>query len=43
MPDSVILDHLAEKGTPEETIKSYPALCGEDIRAALEYAVDLVS
>lgn len=43
IPVSVILDNLAEGATPEEIIKSYPALSGEDIRAALEYAADLAS
>ena len=37
VPVTVILDSLGEGSTPEETLKSYPALRAEHIRAALAY------
>ena len=39
---SVILDNLAEGRTPEQIIRDYPPLKGEDIKAALAYAAELI-
>ncbi len=36
-----ILDSLAEGSTEEEILKSYPALRGEHIKAAMNYAAEL--
>ena len=41
VPLSVVLDSLAEGSSPEEILKDYPALKGEDIQAALAYAAEL--
>lgn len=41
IPVTVILDSLGEGSTPEEILKSYPALRAEQIRAALAYAAEL--
>jgi uncharacterized protein (DUF433 family) len=38
---SVILDNLAADLTPEEIIRSYPALKADDIKASIAYAADL--
>ena len=39
---SVILDNIAAGVPREEILKSYPALTGPDIDAALAYAAELV-
>lgn len=38
---SVVLDNLAAGLSPDEIIKSYPALTPEAIRAAMAYAAEL--
>jgi len=38
---AVILDNLAAGETPEQVLKSYPALEPDDVRAALAYATEL--
>jgi len=38
---SVILDNLAEGLSVEETIKSYPSLNTEDVKASIAYAAEL--
>ncbi len=38
---SAILDSLAEGADEREILKSYPALTGDDIRAAIAYAAEL--
>jgi uncharacterized protein (DUF433 family) len=38
---SVILDNLAEGLDTQETLKSYPSLNSEAIRAAINYAAEL--
>ena len=38
---SVVLDNLAAGLTPDEIIRSYPALSNESVRAAIAYAADL--
>jgi uncharacterized protein (DUF433 family) len=40
---SVILDNLAAGVPPDDLLRSYPALTGEDVRAALAYASELAS
>jgi uncharacterized protein (DUF433 family) len=39
---SVVLDNLAEGLSPDETVKEYPSLNLDDIRAAISYAATLV-
>lgn len=41
IPVAVVLANLAEGLSPEEIIRSYPALTREAIQAALAYAADL--
>ena len=38
---SVVLDNLAAGQTPEDIIRSYPALTPEAVQAAMAYAADL--
>ena len=38
---SVVLDNLAGGQTPEDIIRSYPALTPEAVQAAMAYAADL--
>lgn len=38
---SVVLDNLAAGLTPDEIIRSYPALSREAVQAAIAYAADL--
>jgi uncharacterized protein (DUF433 family) len=38
---SVILDNLADGLDAQETLKSYPSLTKESIRAAINYAAEL--
>ena len=38
---SVILDNLAAGLTPDEIIRSYPAVTADDIKASIAYAADL--
>ena len=38
---SVVLDNLAAGLSEEELLQSYPALPGDDIRAAIAYASEL--
>ncbi len=38
---SVVLDNLAAGRTPEDIIRSYPALTPEAVQAAMAYAADL--
>lgn len=38
---SVVLDNLAASQTPEDIIRSYPALTPEAVQAAMAYAADL--
>lgn len=40
---SVILDNLAEGRTPQQIVHGYPPLKGEDVKAAIAYAAELVS
>jgi uncharacterized protein (DUF433 family) len=39
---SVILDNLADGLSRDAILKSYPALCNDDIDAAIAYAAELV-
>ena len=39
---SIILDNLAAGLSPEEILKSYPSLSGDDVQAAIAYAAELV-
>ncbi len=39
----VLLSELAAGATPEELLRGYPGLIGEDIKAALEYAAAVIS
>jgi uncharacterized protein (DUF433 family) len=38
---STILDNISDGVSQEETLRSYPALSLEDIKAAIAYAADL--
>ncbi len=38
---SVVLDNVAAGRTTTEIIHSYPAVCPEDVAAAVAYAADL--
>ena len=38
---SVVLDNLAEGGSVDELLHSYPSLVVEDVQAALAYAAEL--
>ncbi len=38
---SVVLDNLAEGQSPEEIIRSYPALTPESVKSVLAYAAEL--
>ncbi len=38
---SIILDNLAAGLSPEEILKSYPSLSGDDVQAAIAYAAEL--
>ncbi|HLG74156.1 MAG TPA: DUF433 domain-containing protein [Chloroflexota bacterium] len=42
IPVAVVLDNLAAGVPEDELLKSYPGLQPEDIRAATDYAADLV-
>jgi uncharacterized protein (DUF433 family) len=41
IPVSVVLDNLAAGLSPEEIVKSYPALCLDDVRATMSYAAEI--
>ena len=41
IPVSVVLDNLAARVTPEELLRSYPALSQKAIDACIAYAADL--
>ena len=41
IPVSVVLDNIADGGTPDTIIAEYPSLTKEDIQAAIAYAADL--
>lgn len=43
IPVAIVLDGLAEGGTPEEMVRSYPSLTIEDIRAAMHYAAEIAN
>ena len=40
---SVVLDNLAEGGLETEILDSYPTLTSDDIRAAIQYAVNFTA
>mgnify|MGYP001408568202 CR=1 FL=1 len=43
IPVELILRKLAEGGSEEDLVDSYPRLTREDIRAAIAYAADVVA
>jgi uncharacterized protein (DUF433 family) len=40
---SVVLDNLASGQTPDDIVRLYPTLRGEDVAAAMGYAAELAS
>lgn len=42
IPVAMVIGSLADGMTPEEIREAFPQLTGEDIRAALAYAADVV-